>query len=131
MDKIKTFMKYVRSPDQSVKDYIAGFDAKYNAAIKSGLAALAQPYLMWLVVENGQVSDLEHKVIMGGIDLSKEDTLYTQAKASMLKYLEGPGHGGGESGPLVAADRGPCMPAAQIAGHRIGHVEAACHSLGR
>ena len=96
VDKIKTFMKYVRSPDQSVKDYIAGFDAKYNAAIKSGLAALAQPYLMWLVVENGQVSDLEHKVIMGGIDLSKEDTLYTQAKASMLKYLEGPGHRGGE-----------------------------------
>ena len=96
VDKIRTFMKYVRTQDQSVKEYIAGFDAKYNAAVKSGLAALAQPYLMWLVVENGQVSDMEHKVIMSGIDLTKEDTLYTQAKASMMKYLEGPGFRGGE-----------------------------------
>ena len=95
-------MKYIRSPDQSVKDYISGFDAKYNAAIKSGLAALAQPYLMWLVVENGQVSDLEHKVIMAGIDLSKETTLYTQAKASMMKYMEGPGHRGQGLGVLTA-----------------------------
>ena len=44
VEKIRDFMKYTRKDDQSVKDYIAGFDSKYNAAVNSGLEKLPQAY---------------------------------------------------------------------------------------
>ena len=90
IDKIRLFMKFSRSEGQSVKDFVTGFDAKYNAAIKSGLDKLPQCYLMWLVVENAEVSDMNHKLIMANIDLEEKATLYTQAKASLLKFTAGP-----------------------------------------
>ena len=90
IDKIRLFMKFSRSEGQSVKEFITGFDAKYNAAIKSGLDKLPQCYLMWLVVENAEVSDMNHKLVMANIDLEDKETLYTQAKASLLKFTAGP-----------------------------------------
>ena len=91
IDKIRDFMKYKRRDDQGVNDYIAGFDAKYHAAVNSGLDALPQAYLMWLIIENVEVSEQESKLIMSGVDLAKKTTLYTQAKESVIKYLAGPG----------------------------------------
>ena len=91
VDRIRDFMKYVRKDDQSIKDYIAGFDAKYNAATAKGLGALPEAYLMWLVVENAEVSETDAKLVMAGVDLTKTTELYDQAKKSLLKYLDGPG----------------------------------------
>ena len=90
IDKIRSFMKHARAEDQSVKDYVSGFDAKYNAAVKSGLDKLPECYLMWLVVENAEVSDTNHKLIMANIDLEAKETLYKQAKASLIKFMDGP-----------------------------------------
>ena len=91
VDRIRDFMKYGRKEDQSIKDYIAGFDAKYNAATAKGLDKLPEAYLMWLVVENAEVSETDAKLVMAGIDLKKTTELYDQAKKSLLKYLDGPG----------------------------------------
>ena len=91
IDKIRDFMKYRKREDQRINDYIAGFDAKYHAAVNSGLDKLPQAYLMWLVIENAEVSEQDTKLIMSGVDLTKKATLYTQAKESITKYLAGPG----------------------------------------
>ena len=91
IDKIRDFMKYRRREDQRINDYIAGFDAKYNAAVNSGLDKLPQAYLMWLIIDNAEVSEQDSKLIMAGITLTTKTTLYQQAKESITKYLAGPG----------------------------------------
>ena len=75
IDKIHDFMKYRRREDQRINDYIAGFDAKYNAAVNSGLDKLPQAYLMWLIIDNAEVSEQDSKLIMAGITLTTKTFL--------------------------------------------------------
>ena len=37
IDRIKQFMKYVKTPQMSITEFLAGFDTAYNTAVKQGL----------------------------------------------------------------------------------------------
>ena len=87
MDKAFPFMEYKRTEGQSIKDYLAGFEAKYNASTGAGLGDMGQNFLMYMVIEHAGVSEQEFQLILAGIDLTKEDTLYTQAKTTIIKYM--------------------------------------------
>ena len=56
-------MKYVKTPQMSITEFLAGFDTAYNTAIKQGLDKLPQPYLMYMVIENAGLSEQEIKFI--------------------------------------------------------------------
>ena len=93
IDKIRDFMEYRRKDGQSVKEYLAGFDAKYQCAKRiAELGALPEPYLMYMVLKNAGVSDQDSKLILSGVDIKKKTELYDQVKASMLKIMVGPGN---------------------------------------
>ena len=89
IDSIKQFMKFVRKPDMSVSEFLAGFDTAYTTAIKKGLDKLPEPYLMYMVMENAGLSDQEVKFVLSDVDKTKKNTLYDQTRISMKKYLVG------------------------------------------
>ena len=89
IDRIKQFMKFVKTPDMSITEFLAGFDTAYNTAIKQGLEKLPEPYLMYMIIENAGLSEQEVKFILSDIDKTKKDSLYDQTRDSMKKYLIG------------------------------------------
>ena len=89
IDRIKQFMKFVKGPDMSITEFLAGFDTAYNTAVKKGLDRLPQPYLMYMIIENAGLTDQETKFILSDVDKTKTDTLYEQTRVSMKKYLIG------------------------------------------
>ena len=89
IDSIKQFMKFVKKPEMSVTEFLAGFDTAYNTAIKKGLDKLPQPYLMYLIMENAGLTDQEVKFVLSDVDKKQKDTLYEQTRVSMKKYLVG------------------------------------------
>ena len=72
IDRIKQFMKFVKTSDMTITEFLAGFDTAYNTAIKKGLEKLPQPYLMFMIIENAGLSDQETKFILSDVDKSKK-----------------------------------------------------------
>ena len=92
IDNIRQFMRYRRTDGQSLKEYIAGFDAKYQSARRNAeLGALPEPYLMYMLMENAGVSEQDSKMIISGVNIKEKTTLYDQTKTSMIKFLVGVG----------------------------------------
>ena len=89
VDKASTFMKYRRGADQDMKEYLAGFDAKYKAAKGAGLGDMGQIFLMWMVIEHAGVSPEQFQLVLSQIDLESKDTLYDNAKAGLTKFFAG------------------------------------------
>ena len=75
VDKAADFMTYRRTDGQTVKDYLAGFDSKYNAAKTAGLGEMGQIFLMWMVVDHAGVTESQFQLIMSQVDLESKDTL--------------------------------------------------------
>ena len=48
IDSIKLFMKFKKTENMTISEFLAGFDTAYNTAIKKGLDKLPQPYLMFM-----------------------------------------------------------------------------------
>ena len=101
IDRIKQFMKFVRKPGMTIKEFIAGFDTAYDTAIKKGLEKLPQPYLMYMIIENAGLSEQEIKFILSDVDKTQKDTLYEQTRNSMKKYLIGMNGENGEESATV------------------------------
>ena len=89
IDSIKQFMKFKKTEDMTISEFLAGFDTAYNTAVKKGLDKLPQPYLMFMIVENAGLSEQEIKFVLSDIDKEQKDTLYEQTRSAMKKYLIG------------------------------------------
>ena len=59
IDRIKQFMKYIKRPDMSITEFLAGFDTAYNTAVKNGLDKFPQAYLMYMIIENADLLEQE------------------------------------------------------------------------
>ena len=89
VDKASAFMKYRRGENQDMKEYLAGFDAKYKAAVGAGLGDMGQIFLMWMVIEHAGVSPEQFQLVLSQIDLDAKDKLYKSAKAGLTKFFAG------------------------------------------
>ena len=95
VDKAAAFMKFFRKDGQDIKDYLASFDAKYNSAKSAGLGDMGQIFLMFMVIDHAQLTEQQFQLVLAGIDLTKKDTLYDQAKTAIIKYMAGINIGSG------------------------------------
>ena len=89
VDKAAAFMKFQRKEGQDIKEYLAGFDAKYHAAKSAGLGDMGQIFLMYMVIDHAHLTEQQFQLVLAGIDLTKATTLYDQAKTSIIKYMAG------------------------------------------
>ena len=86
-EKIRSLVNYKKETSMNMKSYISGFDAKYVMAQKAGLTEMPQEYLMYHLMENCLLSDVNYRLVLSSIDFSKKTTLYKQAKLALIKYF--------------------------------------------
>ena len=86
-DKTEAFLHTVKKEGESMKEYINRFDDAFSQATKAGIGAVASGFIMCLFVKNAGIDSKDFKFVASGIDFSKKDTLYDQAKDSMIKYF--------------------------------------------
>ena len=84
--------------DSSITQYIANFDEKYKRMEKSAGSTVAPFILAFKLLYCANLTNDELLVTMTGLDFSKKDQLYEDAKTALKKYKGGIVSGGGCSG---------------------------------
>ena len=86
-DKTEAFLHTVKREDDSMKDFINKFDDAFSQATKAGIGNVSSGFIMCLFMKNAGIDQRDFKFVASGIDFTKKDTLYDQAKESMIKYF--------------------------------------------
>ena len=68
-----------------IKDYISTFDQKYKKIVKLNMN-LPSEILAFKLLKHVNLNKHEHMIVLTGIDYSKKDTLYEQAKKPLHKF---------------------------------------------
>ena len=68
-----------------IKDYISTFDQKYKKIAKLNMT-LPSKILAFKLLKHANLNKDEHMIVLTGMDYSKKDTLYEQAKKSLHKF---------------------------------------------
>jgi len=83
------FDKFQRTKDMSVSEYISRFDILYHQLNKTGDVTLPASVLGLLLIRRANLTPDESKLVLTGLDYTKEDTtLFVQAKASLRKFSD-------------------------------------------
>ncbi|XP_035684716.1 uncharacterized protein LOC118421507 [Branchiostoma floridae] len=83
------FDKYSRGPTTTISEYISTFDILYNKLNRAGDVTLPESVLGLLLVRRANLTLEEAKLVMTGVDYSKEDvSLFMQAKSSLRKFSD-------------------------------------------
>ena len=68
-------------PDQTVREYVSNFESSYSLAkSKAKMAELALLFLMWVLIENANISGHDKKLVLSGVDLDKSKEIYKSTK---------------------------------------------------
>ena len=86
-DKTDEFLHTLKKEEEAMKDYINRFDDALNQAEKAGMGTISQGFQMCLFLKNAGLEQKDFKFVVSAIDYSKKETLYPQAKDSMIKYF--------------------------------------------
>ena len=89
-DRFQCFEDCKKSPSESWFDYITNFDNNYER-IKSKGITLPASILAFKLLKGADLNDEERLIIMTGLDFTKKDELYNQAKKSLKKFKCGVG----------------------------------------
>ncbi|CAH1261910.1 FBXW7 [Branchiostoma lanceolatum] len=84
-DSFAAFDQFSRG-SLTMSEYISKFDVLYNTLNKCGKVTLPASVLGLLLVRRANLTPDESKLVMTGLDYTKETALYTQAKASLRKF---------------------------------------------
>ena len=84
LSKFEEFEDYSRK-SENVKEYIRVFDSKYTKVKNLGVK-LPESVLAFKLLRNANISSEDKKLVMTGMDYSKKDDLYTDAKSALKKY---------------------------------------------
>ena len=127
-DKTETLLHTVKQDADSMKEYINKFDDAFSQATKAGIGAVSSGFMMCLFMRNAGIDQQNFKFVASGIDFKKKDTLYDQAKESMIKYFGSIGSKsdpGGATGGVMDLEtlwnRGGGNRGGYRGGHRGGH----------
>ncbi|XP_078578773.1 uncharacterized protein LOC144863466 [Branchiostoma floridae x Branchiostoma japonicum] len=83
------FDKYSRGPTTTISEYISTFDILYNKLNRAGDVTLPESVLGLLLVRRANLTLEEAKLVMTGVDYSKEEvSLFMQAKGSLRKFSD-------------------------------------------
>lgn len=85
LEKFDQFEACMKESNQSIMEYISQSDQKYNKIAKLGMT-LPPAILAFKLLNKANLSTSEKMLVMTGMDYSKKDMLYTQAKNSLLKF---------------------------------------------
>ena len=92
LEKYEDFEEFKREENQSIIDFVAKFDQKYNKIVKLNMK-LPSPILAFMLLKKSNITKEEKMLVMTGMDYAKKDELYDQAKTSLLKFKGEQGSG--------------------------------------
>jgi hypothetical protein len=84
-EKFSDFEEFERKNQVSTKEYIDTFDLKYSKLNKMKLT-LPSPILAFKLLKSSNISKTERMLVLTGMDYTHTDSLYEQAKKSLLKF---------------------------------------------
>jgi transposase InsO family protein len=85
LEKFEEFEDCKRSTTQTISEFILDFDYKYNT-IKNKNMTLPSEILAFKLLKCAQITREERMLVLTGMDYTKKDTLYDQAKTSLKKF---------------------------------------------
>lgn len=100
-EKYEHFEECIRGENQTVSEFINEFDLRYNKITKKNII-LPQEVLAFKLIKSSKISKEERLLVMTGLDYSKKDDLYEQAKQSLKKF-KGTGSAGCDSAAVGQA----------------------------
>lgn len=99
--KYDDFDECKRTDGQSVDEFIVMFDEKYNK-VKKGGSKIPEDILAFMMLKRARLTKEERLLVVSGMDYSKKDELYQQAKTSLRKFKGDQAYVGGVSDGGVA-----------------------------
>lgn len=85
LEKFEDFEDYRREKNEDISDYISNFDQKYNKILKKNMT-LPPEILAFKLLRRANITREEKLLVMTGMDYTKKETLYDQAKKSLKKF---------------------------------------------
>ena len=104
-DLSETYERYVaferckRQSEQKINDFILEYEKKYNLLSKKEGATFTEVILAMKLIDSSNLSDVDRKLVLSGMDYEKKTELFKQSKASLKKFIgeQAIGVKGGES----------------------------------
>ena len=85
LEKFENFESYERDSKDTIAEYIANFDQKYNRLVKLKMN-LPSPILAFKLLRKATINKSEKLLVLTGMDYKEKKTLYEQATKSLLKF---------------------------------------------
>ena len=105
-NKFKDFEDYQKSPNESITSFISSFDQKYERVKIKGMTLPAN-LLAFKLLKSANLSQEERLLVMTGIDITKADDMYVDAKRSLSKFMGHAVGGPGDSMPSLSIKEEP------------------------
>ena len=102
LEKFEDFEDYTRRSGQSINDYVAEFDQKYNKLRKLKME-LPSAILAFKLLKRANITQEERLLVLTGMNYTEKEKLYDQAKTSLKKF-KGEQVAGGCSGGSVSVE---------------------------
>ena len=84
----RDFRDYKRRPGQSINDYISEFSSRVNRLSNKGVN-INNEILAFEIIQRAVLTAVEEKLVFTGLDFSKKDDMYDDAKTSLKKFIRG------------------------------------------
>ena len=94
--KYDDFDECRRGERQSIDEFIANFDEKYKRIVKGG-TTIPQDILAFMMLKRARITKEERMLVVTGMDFTKKEELYEQAKTSLRKFKGDQAYVGGYS----------------------------------
>ena len=85
LEKYEQFDSFERSDQVSMAEYVSKFEQHYNRILKLKMT-LPPEVLAFTLLKKAHITKGEKMLVLTGMDYSKKDQLFEQAKASLLKF---------------------------------------------
>ena len=95
--KFEDFEDYVKSPSESINQYISNFDQKVSKIKAKGIK-LPSEVLAFKLMRRAGLTKEEKLLVISGLNYEKKDDLYEQTQRSLKKFKGEGSSGGGYSG---------------------------------
>jgi len=85
LEKFEDFEEYHRTGGQNIREYVETFDSKYRKIEKKNMK-LPSEILAFKLLRRANITKDEKMLVLTGMNYEKKDTLYEEAKKSLLKF---------------------------------------------